>query len=184
MPGGWTISAAGRVYGPFSPERMRAFAAEGRLAANSLVAPEGTAEWREASTDPEFADLFDVQRKERVSPAQQAVPAGERTPSLTPAKAETRDGQRAQFAVLVDLKSHGSNNLENAIASFGPYYQLLPNIWIVSTEQSVTAVRNRLIQELGKSDSLFVIDASRGASWFNFGPDADVCIRKVWQKAS
>ena len=104
--------------------------------------------------------------------------------SLSSNQDETRDGPRAQFAIVADLKSAGCNNLENAIGSFGPYYQLLPNVWIVSTDQSVTAVRNRLIQELGKSDSLFVIDASRGASWFNFGPDADVCIRKVWQKTA
>ena len=30
-----------------------------------------------------------------------------------------------------------------------------------------------------------IIDASRGkAAWFNFGPEADVRIRRVWQKAS
>jgi hypothetical protein len=30
-----------------------------------------------------------------------------------------------------------------------------------------------------------VVDASRGkAAWFNFGPEADVRIRRVWQKAS
>ena len=75
--------------------------------------------------------------------------------------------------------------LEHAIAALGPAYRLLPNVWIVSTDQTVSAVRNRLVQELGKSDSLFVVDASRGkAAWFNFGPEADVRIRRVWQKAS
>ena len=58
-------------------------------------------------------------------------------------------------------------------------------MWIISTDQSVSAVRNRLVQELGKADSLFVIDASRGkAAWFNFGPEADVRIRRVWQKSA
>ena len=34
-------------------------------------------------------------------------------------------------------------------------------------------------------NSLFVVDATRGeAAWFNFGPKADVYIRRVWQKAS
>ena len=76
-------------------------------------------------------------------------------------------------------------NVEDVISSFGPYYRLLPNIWIISTTQSVNAVRNRLVQELGKADSLFVVDASRGkAAWFNFGPEADVRIRRVWQRAS
>jgi hypothetical protein len=95
------------------------------------------------------------------------------------------DGNRAHFAVVIDRKSQSRGNLEEAIASLGPWYQLLPNVWIISTEQTVNGVRNRLLQELGKTDSLFVIDASRGkAAWFNFGPEADVRIRRVWQKAS
>lgn len=86
---------------------------------------------------------------------------------------------------MVDRKSRSTGNLEDAIASLGPAYALMPNIWILATDQSVNAVRNRLVQELGKLDSLFVIDASRGkAAWFNFGPEVDVRIRRVWKKAS
>jgi len=90
----------------------------------------------------------------------------------------------AHFAVVVDQKAQGgSSNIEGAIGSLGLFYRLTNNVWIISTDQSVSAVRNRLVQELGKSDSLFVIDASRGkAAWFNFGPEADVRIRRVWQK--
>jgi len=92
----------------------------------------------------------------------------------------------AHFAVIVDQKAQGAaNHIEGAISSLGPAYRLTTNVWIVSTEQSVSAVRNRLVQELGKADSLFVIDASRGkAAWFNFGPEADVRIRRVWQKTA
>jgi hypothetical protein len=85
----------------------------------------------------------------------------------------------------MDLKSGTSHHLEEAINALGPAYQLMHNIWIISSDQTVNAVRNRLVQELGRTDSLFVIDASRGkAAWFNFGPEADVRIRRVWQKAS
>ena len=84
--------------------------------------------------------------------------------------------QRAQAA---------ASNLEEAINSLGQSYRLTTNVWIIATEQTVSAVRNRLVQELGKADSLFVIDASRGkAAWFNFGPEADVRIRRVWQKSA
>jgi hypothetical protein len=100
-------------------------------------------------------------------------------------KLAVQHATRAHFAVVVDQKSGLSSNLEEALASLGPYYRLLPSVWISSTEQRVNAVRNRLVQELGKTGSLFVIDASRGkAAWFNFGPDANVRIRRVWQKAS
>ena len=92
----------------------------------------------------------------------------------------------AHFAVIIDQKAvSAASNLETAINSLGQSYRLTTNVWIISTEQTVSAVRNRLVQELGKADSLFVIDASRGkAAWFNFGPEADVRIRRVWQKSA
>ena len=194
MTGAWTINAGGRLYGPFSSERMRSFASEGRLAPASLVARENASDWHEAYDEPEFADLFALPPKQSPPPVTQRpipgpmpqpAPAPLPSPGPAPAGAEAPDIQRAHFAVVVDLKSRGSANLEQAISSFGPFYRLLPNVWIVSTDQSVNAVRNRLIQELGKSDSLFVVDASRGkAAWFNFGPEADVRIRRVWQKTA
>ena len=181
MNGAWTINAGGKVYGPFSSERMRGFVAEGRLAASSLIARENSSDWRDAGSEPEFADLFP-----EADPAT-AVRLEKPTPAVSVAASpvDMPEGHRSQFAIVIDLKSHAAGKLENAISSLGPAYRLLPNVWILSTEQTVSAVRNRLVQELGKSDSLFVVDASRGkAAWFNFGPEADVRIRRVWQKAS
>ena len=88
--------------------------------------------------------------------------------------------------MILDQKAQSAaSNIEGAINSLGSSYRLTNNVWIISTEQSVSAVRNRLVQELGKADSLFVIDASRGkAAWFNYGPEADVRIRRVWQKTA
>ncbi len=200
MIGAWSINVSGRLYGPFTSERMRSFASEGRLAAHSLVAREGTADWHEASEEPEFADLFSPQSaaKEQTPSIAERLPAAAATATLpamsSPAPsaraefgaAEKPDhGGRAHFAIVLDQKSRPSGNLEEAIASLGPAYRLLPNVWILSTDSTVNAVRNRVVQELGKADSLFVVDASRGkAAWFNFGPEADVRIRRVWQKAS
>jgi hypothetical protein len=172
MIGAWTINVSGKIYGPYTSERMRAFAGEGRLTPNSLLAREGTTDWHEARDEPEFAELF----------AQRANPVSESpaVPNSWPAA-----DSMAQFAIVVDLKSRTPGNLEQAISSLGAAYRLLPNVWIVSTDQTANAVRNRLVQELGKRDSLFVVDATRGkAAWFNFGPEADVRIRRVWQKAS
>jgi hypothetical protein len=180
MNGAWTINAGGRLYGPFSSDRMRSFVSEGRLAANSLIARDSNTEWHEAGGEPEFAELFSAAS----NPTQDA--SGDRAAAeISPTPPALQEGQRSHFAIVVDLKSHAAAKLENAIAALGPAYRLLPNVWIVSTDQTVSAVRNRLVQELGKSDSLFVVDASRGkAAWFNFGPEADVRIRRVWQKAS
>jgi hypothetical protein len=196
MAGAWNINADGRRFGPFSSERMRSFVSEGRLAAHSLVAPEGSDDWHEARDEPEFRDLFPVRAEMNASVASMmmaaanaAAPAtanASTSPAAAPnAPQEVTDGNRAHFAVVIDRKSQSRGNLDEAISSLGPWYQLLPNVWIISTELTVNGVRNRLLQELGKADSLFVIDASRGkAAWFNFGPEADVRIRRVWQKAS
>jgi hypothetical protein len=178
MSGAWTINSGGRVYGPFSADRMRSFVPEGRLAASSLVARENSSDWHEAGGEPELADLFSVP----ANSIQDTPPEKAATATVAMSSSES---PRSQFAIMADLKSHAGTKLENAIAALGPAYRLLPNMWIVSTDQTVSAVRNRLVQELGKSDCLFVVDASRGkAAWFNFGPEADVRIRRVWQKAS
>jgi hypothetical protein len=181
----WTINVDGRVYGPYSAERLRSFASEGRLAPTSLIALEGASEWREAREEPEFSDLFVQVPKEtpRVS-TPVVVPNPAPTP-LAAVNVDVPEGKLAQFAIVIDVKSHSSGGLEQAITSLGSAHRLVHNVWILSTTQTVSAVRNRLVPELGKSDSLFVVDASRGkAAWFNFGPDADVRIRRVWQKAS
>jgi hypothetical protein len=194
MIGAWTINVSGRLYGPFTSERMRSLASENRLAPHSLVAREGSTDWHEARDEPEFSDLFAARHptmqlqaaSSQAAPAPvQAAPAQAAAVSAPVVPVEITDGSRAHFAVFIDQKSRSAGNLEEAIASIGPYYRLLHNVWIISTDQTVNAVRNRLVQELGKADSLFVIDASRGkAAWFNFGPEADVRIRRVWQKAS
>lgn len=209
MIGAWTINVSGRVYGPFTSERMRAFVGEGRLAPHSLVAREGTADWHEARDEPEFSDTF-AQRSAptdaapaetkqvaaQPAPAQQSVPAPQ--PAAAPAthspqthapvanRAPSAEPVIAHFAVILDQRAQAAaSNLEEAINSLGQSYRLTTNVWIIATEQTVSAVRNRLVQELGKADSLFVIDASRGkAAWFNFGPEADVRIRRVWQKSA
>jgi len=210
MIGAWTINVSGRVYGPFTSERMRGFVSEGRLAPHSLVAREGSADWHEARDEPEFSDVFPPRAGQAVAaasepkaaptpPAPQTAPAPQQPqPVAMPAPqqpqthapraggAATGDNVAAHFAVIVDQKSQAAAyNIEGAINSLGHAYRLTNNVWIISTEQTVSAVRNRLVQELGKADSLFVIDASRGkAAWFNFGPEADVRIRRVWQKTA
>lgn len=185
MIGAWTINVSGKVYGPYTSERMRAFADEGRLAPQSLIAREGTSDWHEATDEPEFASLFGVPKPVAAeTPAVNGAPVNGPPANATPAQVlDAAAPVRAQLAIFVDVKSRISNNFEQTILDLGPAFRLLPNVWIVSTPETANAVRNRLVQELGKLDSLFVIDATRSKSaWFNFGPEADSKIRRVWQK--
>ena len=206
MIGAWTLNVSGRVYGPFSSERMRGFVSEGRLAPHSLVAREGSSDWHEARDEPEFSNVFSQRGQapsiaapepKLAAAAPQTVPSPQPIQPQMPAPVPQAHAHHvnsvaagepvtAHFAVIVDQKAQAAaSNLEGAINSLGQSYRLTTNVWIISTEQTVSAVRNRLVQELGKADSLFVIDASRGkAAWFNFGPEADVRIRRVWQKSA
>src|SRR6201995_2740497 len=58
MSESWTISVAGRVYGPYSLEQMQGFHAENRLADHSLVARAGEEQFHPAGEDPDLAPLF------------------------------------------------------------------------------------------------------------------------------
>lgn len=195
MIGVWNINVDGRTYGPYSSERMLTLAAERRLGPHSLIAREGSGDWHEARDEPEFCDLF-AAKEHALSDLPKTPSAVADVPDESNDETETKPffgvahagalatPQKAQFAIIADLKSRAPGRLDQAIMSLGPAYKLLPNVWIVTTEQSVNAVRNLLVQELGKLDSIFVVDATRGkAAWFNFGPEADVRIRKVWQRA-
>jgi hypothetical protein len=181
MAGSWIISAAGRTYGPYGVVQLRAFAAEGRLARHSLVARAGEKDFRKAGDEPELADLF-------------APPMSDRDPDdarglrrePTTGFGRNDDGSRnegpAHFVVIADMKSGSIARLEETIATLGHSLAILPQTWLLSSHETVNTIRNVLTPQLGKLDMLFVVDAVNDkAAWFNFGPEADARIRKLWR---
>jgi len=177
VTGSWTISVAGQIYGPYSTKEMRAFAAEGRLARQSLVAPAGETEFRRAAEQAELAPIF--QPSVATGDGALAQPLHQRTKEFGRAEA---DGEQSHMLIVADLKSGSIAKLEEEIATFGQSVAILPQAWLLTSAASVNTVRNRLVQQLGKLDVLFVADASNNkAAWFNFGPEADARIRKLWR---
>lgn len=184
--GPWIINVAGRAYGPYSAEQMRAFAHEGRVVGDSLVARAGETDFRTAAEEPVFAHLFASARPSTLPEALQI-----REPKRRPAFGRQDDDERAgrrelcHLVVMADMKSRSISGLEEEMHKLGVVVQILPQAWLLSTEATANAVRNILIQQLGKLDVLFVLDASRDkAAWFNFGPEADTRIRRFWAKSS
>jgi hypothetical protein len=184
MSSTWTISANGRSFGPYTLEQMRSFAAEGRLAPHSLVARGAGGEFRMAGEDGELALLF--------RPAQPAPQPVQQRPVFFTAEGDIgglgrRDADTAQmsrFLIAADMKSRSVSGLEEEIFRHGPAITLMPQVWLLTTETTLNALRNTLIQRLGRIDTLFVVDVGRNkAAWFNFGPEADSRIRRVWQEA-
>ena len=182
MPDTWTISANGLSYGPYTAEQMRAFAAEGRLAAHSLVARQGEDQFHPASADSELATLF---RPAAPAPAKPVffTADGDAAQSNFGRSEDDKAGERTHYVIVAEMKSRSISGLEEVIFNFGPAYPIMPQGWILSSEMSINAIRNTLAKKLGKLDTLFVVDATHDkAAWFNFGPEAESRIRRIWQK--
>ena len=176
----WTISVAGKSYGPYSPEQMSEFAREGRLIAGSLVSRAGENGFRRAAEDAELAPLLSPPRNAAQAVAE-ALPVS-RAAERADAVDEAQPGP-SHMLVLTDMKSRSIDGVERELSKLGTVCAVLPQAWLLSTEATANTVRNLLVQQLGKLDILMVIDAGRDKSaWFNFGPEMDVRIRRFWAK--
>lgn len=176
MSPSWTIRANDRSYGPYTLEQMRNFVGEGRLAPHSLAARDGGTTYKPASDDPDLAILF------RPAPQRPAFFTAEGDLGRTREEPEATPFNR--FIVIADMKSRSIAGLEEEIYRCGQATPLLPQAWLMVSEKSLNALRNTLIQKLGRIDMLFIVDATNNkAAWFNYGPEADSRIRRVWQKA-
>jgi hypothetical protein len=179
----WIVSVSDKAYGPYTTPQMETFAAEGRLAAYSLVARAGETEFRAAGEEPAFSALFQPSKmapQVRADAMQPDEPAAVQKFGRGDADAH---GERSRFVIIADMKSRSIQGIEEEIFRMGPAYAILPQVWLLVSDMTVNAVRNILIQKLGKLDVLFVVDATHDkGAWFNFGPEADARMRKLWVK--
>jgi len=188
MPDSWIINVAGRAYGPYGPEQMHSFVAEGRLVAKSQIARSGETAFRNAFDDPDLSQLFPTAMPAGASKEFPRLREPERQSSFGKLDETSRDrsesvSQLSHLIIIADMKSRSISRLEEEILKFGQACPVFPQVWLLSTEASVSAIRNQLIQQLGKQDALLVIDATRDkAAWFNFGPEMDARIRRLWSK--
>ena len=193
----WTISVGGRSYGPYTFEQMRSFVGEGRLAPHSLVSKTPGTDYAPAGEDPILIRCFmpaAPRPLEQAAPAQgpsatgkfvtaQGIESDEETISPTFGRSadEPRGGERGRFVIIADMKSRSIAGLEEEIFNLGPAYSLMPQAWLLSSDMPINQIRNTLVQKLGKMDMLFIVDSTHNkAAWFNFGPESDTRIRRVW----
>jgi hypothetical protein len=183
MATAWTISVGGRNYGPFSIEQMQTFVSEGRLVRESLVVRDDSTTFRNAGDEPELRWLFPPQLAAAPPPEPARHSDAPASPGFGRSEERPSKGERGHFVIIADMKSRSIAKLEEQIFALGPAYSVLPQVWLLSSDQSLNAIRNLLIQQLGKIDLLFVVDATNDkTAWFNFGPEADARIRKIWAK--
>ena len=167
----WTVQVGGQNYGPYPLERMKAFIAEGRVRADSLVAFGQGTDFHAAGADLVLAPLLAPEPKtESEQPSANFGRAAE-------------ENEASHVVIMASLNSASISALEGAIYSLGSAFRVMPHVWLLTTTESVTAVRNLLVQKLGKLDVLFVIDATHDkAAWFNFSPEPEARLRRVWGK--
>lgn len=175
----WRVSVAGKVYGPYSHAQMESFVVEGRIAAHSIVAAGDNGPWLSASDDPLLASLFmrtpsrevDAQPQPKVTPVTEHI-------YVTDAKQSGFN-----YVVVAEIKSRSGYGFERELAKLGDNYRISMTVFLLRSDFPISAVRNALIQHLGKTDSLLVVEANQSKSaWFNLGPQAESHIRRVWQR--
>ena len=142
MTGSWTISVAGQIYGPYSFEQMQAFAAEGRLARQSLVAPAGETEFGRAADQPELTAIFQASSARSETAVAQPLVRDPR--EFGRADGNNRNDELSHMLIVADMKSGSIAKLEEEIATFGQSFAIFPQGWLLATEASVNAVRNKL----------------------------------------
>jgi hypothetical protein len=180
MASTWTIKANDRCFGPYTLEQMRIFVAEGRLAQHSVVAPGTSDQFRTAAEFDELAVLF---RPAAPQPRPVFFTA-EGDIGATYAVREQEPTPHSRFIIIAEMKSRSITGLEQEIMRCGQAIQLMPQGWLLSSDMTINALRNTLIQRLGRIDVLFIVDATHNkAAWFNFGPENDARIRRIWQEA-
>lgn len=172
----WTMSVGGRVYGPYSLEQMKGFHAEKRLASHSLIARQGQEQFYPAGEDPELSSLF-------APAADTADHAKPDHPKSFGTRFDPDAGAPGHFVIVADMKARSTTVLEEEIFALGVAHPFGPQAWVLSSEASINTIRNALVQKLGKTDTLFIVDAAHDkAAWFNFGPETDTRIRMIWSR--
>ncbi|MEN6543598.1 hypothetical protein [Parvibaculum sp.] len=202
----WLLKYGDRIYGPYSFDAMQSYIAEGRVIAQSILAPEGTppdsSNWLNADLIPDFAAFFGGSAPEAEPAAEpravaqsagsdataQREPAEERRERVSYGSSKgqvdrRRQPETANFIIIMDIKARYAGALEQAIMSLGPAYKLAPNVWCVNTAGTASGLLNDLSMHIGKTDTMFIVDATRDrTAWLNLGPETDAKIRRVWRR--
>jgi hypothetical protein len=181
MTDSWSLSVGGRVYGPYSLEQMQGFHAEKRLASHSLIAREGEEQFRPAGEFAELAALFQAAAEPVASSGQ--IKSDQ--PKGFGFRIDPDAGAAGHFVIVADMKSGSIVALDEQIFSLGAAHKFGPQAWVLSSQASINTIRTALVQKLGKTDTLFIVDGGNDkAAWFNFGPEADTRIRMIWSRPS
>jgi hypothetical protein len=165
----WFVQAAGKVWGPYPETRIEAFVAEGRVAAETLLASAAEGPFHPAARQARLHRLFGD-----VEPAMDGTGFGAAAPAYAP-------GPARALMVWVGLKSQRAERFEQLIAAHGPFVRIGADLWLVRTRMAPPALRNALSRRLEATDTLMVMEAPLDqVAWFNLDGDTDRTLRQIW----
>jgi len=174
MSENWCVRVADRVYGPYPIDRMRSFVDEGRLAPNSMVAPEGERRFIRAGSAPALRPLF-------VAPGESKRAFGVRDADEPSRSSEP---STSIFLLVFDTVSGAAGRLEKFVRALGPAQRVADNTWAVAAQGTAAGARNAIAPHLNTRETLLVVDASRGRSaWVNYCPETDAKMKRLWREA-
>jgi hypothetical protein len=176
----WWIRAAGRVWGPYGPDRLPQFCAEGRLSARTLVSRSREGPFSAAVEHPPLAALLGVRPS---PPTDDAAPAAlaERGPRLAAPAGRSASGARRPLLVVADLGGPSTEAFEAALAAHGPFERVAGSLWLVQSDLPAAGLRNALSRRLSPADRLLVAESTLDqAAWFNLEPEQDRRLRTLW----
>jgi len=161
----WRVMISGSVYGPYTMGQLQSFAKENRIRPRTLLAKGDGAPFIAAE-----------EIEELVSSLQEALKA--------------RAGRRAvdkdashNYLITFDLKSCGDEPLVREMNVMGFFAAILPSAYLLRSQMSLKAIKQRLNDILQTSDSVFIVDATtnRFAS-INLPMESDLHVRDLWDK--
>ncbi len=172
----WCIKSNDRVFGPYTSEQLRKFAHEGRFAANSMIAPAGSRDWREARAENAFASFFGTTAAANTDAHAQKSNEPRRPRAFGQIGQTNSPAEQtgpSNFVLIFDVVNAAASRIEPALQSLGNAFRLADNVWTVSCALTAIGVRNAIAPYLRPNESLFVIDATNGrTSWQNYAPEA------------
>lgn len=193
----WCLKVKDKVYGPYTTDQMRKFAHEGRLASWSMIAPAGGRAWREARTENAFASFFGAEPPARPRGRafgrrdawEEEAPGRKRSAAYAGSAAftgrrESSEPATANFIIIFDVVSAAATRVEAAVMSLGHAFRIADNVWSVTCELTAVGVRNAIAPYLRGSESIFVVDATRGrTSWRNYAPETQAKISAAYLRS-
>jgi len=161
----WQVMMSGKVYGPYTRGQLLAFIAENRIRPRTKIAKGDGEPFIPAE---EIEDL---------------VPALRATLASSSNRRETDKKTDRNYVISLELSSCGDEPLIRELNEMGFFAEILPGTYLLRSQMSVKAIRDRLANMFQASDKAFIADTSsnRFAS-INLALGREVHLRDLWEK--